>query len=301
MVDRMRPRSRLLRSEAAFGYALIAPAVLLYAVFFGGPLLAAIGLSFTTYDVIKAPVFVGAQNFQTLAADPRFRVVLANTLWFTVGVVTLNTTLGLGLAVLLNRQMPEWLRYVLRTAYFFPVMVGLAFVAVIWRFLMTQDTGILNYFLGLVGIDGPDWLNSPQWTLWSVLILDLWKNIGFSMLIFLAALQNVQPEIQEAARVDGASDARVFRHVTLPMISPSVLFIVSINTIGALQIFDSILVLTRGGPGDASRSLVYFIYETAFLSFRFGYASALGVILFLLIALATLIQFRVARSRVHYG
>ena len=288
-------------NEALAGYLFVLPAVAVFAIFFAGPLLAAFGLSLTSYDVIHPPRPVGFANFQAMLADVRFRTVLANTLVFTVVVIVVNTGLGLVLAILLNRRIPRPLRYLLRTAYFFPVMVGLAFVAVIWRFLMSQDTGILNYFLAQVGIRGPDWLNSPSWTLWSVLILDIWKNVGFSMLIFLAALQNVPPELEEAARVDGAGSWPVFRHITIPMISPAILFIVSINTIGSLQIFDSILVLTRGGPGDASRSLVYYIYETAFGSFKFGYASALGVVLFVLIAIATLVQFRLARSRVHYG
>jgi multiple sugar transport system permease protein len=288
-------------NEALAGYLFVLPAVAVFAVFFAGPLLAALGLSLTSYDVIHPPRPVGIANFQAMLGDVHFRTVLANTVVFTVVVIVVNTSLGLLLATLLNRRMPRFLRYVLRTAYFFPVMVGLAFVAVIWRFLMSQDTGVLNYFLAQIGIRGPDWLNSASWTLWSVLILDIWKNVGFSMLIFLAALQNVPPELEEAARVDGADSWPVFRHITIPLISPAILFIVSINTVGSLQIFDSILVLTRGGPGDASRSLVYYIYDIAFGSFRFGYASALGVVLFVLIAIATLVQFRLARSRVHYG
>jgi len=288
-------------NEALAGYLFVLPALAVFAVFFAGPLLAALGLSLTSYDVIHPPRPVGIANFQAMLGDVHFRTVLANTVVFTVVVIVVNTSLGLLLATLLNRRMPRFLRYVLRTAYFFPVMVGLAFVAVIWRFLMSQDTGVLNYFLAQIGIRGPDWLNSASWTLWSVLILDIWKNVGFSMLIFLAALQNVPPELEEAARVDGADSWPVFRHITIPLISPAILFIVSINTVGSLQIFDSILVLTRGGPGDASRSLVYYIYDIAFGSFRFGYASALGVVLFVLIAIATLVQFRLARSRVHYG
>jgi multiple sugar transport system permease protein len=288
-------------NEALAGYLFVLPALAVFAVFFAGPLLAALGLSLTSYDVIHPPRPVGIANFQAMLADVHFRTVLANTVVFTVVVIVVNTSLGLLLATLLNRRMPRLLRYVLRTAYFFPVMVGLAFVAVIWRFLMSQDTGVLNYFLAQIGIRGPDWLNSASWTLWSVLILDIWKNVGFSMLIFLAALQNVPPELEEAARVDGADSWPVFRHITIPLISPAILFIVSINTVGSLQIFDSILVLTRGGPGDASRSLVYYIYDIAFGSFRFGYASALGVVLFVLIAIATLVQFQLARSRVHYG
>jgi multiple sugar transport system permease protein len=288
-------------NEALAGYLFVLPALAIFLIFFAGPLLAAFGLSLTSYDVIRPPRPVGFANFQVMLGDVRFRTVLANTVVFTVVVIVVNTSLGLVLAILLNRRLPRLLRYLLRTAYFFPVMVGLAFVAVIWRFMMSQDTGVLNYFLAQVGIRGPDWLNSASWTLWSVLILDIWKNVGFSMLIFLAALQNVPPELEEAARVDGAASWPVFRHITVPMISPAILFIVSINTVGSLQIFDSILVLTRGGPGDASRSLVYYIYEVAFGSFKFGYASALGVVLFILIAIATLVQFRLARSRVHYG
>lgn len=196
--------------------------------------------------------------------------------------------------------MPAGLRYFFRTAYFFPVLIALAYCAVIWQFMYQKDTGLINYYLGLVGIDPLHWLGNKDLVRPAVIILDVWKNTGFCMLVYLAGLQGIPTEFYEAASIDGANRWVIFRRITLPLITPTLFFLVVINMIGALQMFDSVQVLTAGGPGDSSRTLVMFIYEQAFQNFRMGYASAVALTLFIVIMTLTLIQFRMSRSWVHY-
>jgi multiple sugar transport system permease protein len=207
---------------------------------------------------------------------------------------------GLLLAVLINRRMPALLRYLFRTAYFFPTLVALVYCAIIWQFLYQKDTGIINYYLSFLHVAPIPWLSSTSWVLPSIIILDVWKNTGFAMLVFLAGLQNISPEYYESAQLDGANRWQLFRHITLPLITPTLFFNLIIYMIGALQVFDSIIALTGGGPGDASRSLVMYIVETAFQQFQMGYASAIAITLFIIIMILTLFQFRLGQRWVHY-
>jgi multiple sugar transport system permease protein len=288
------------RREALAGYLFILPAFIGYTIFIIGPIVAAIGISFTSYDILSPPKFTSLENYITLFADPRLRQVYFNTIYFTLGAVTFNVSIGLLLAVLINRHLPAPLKYIFRTTYFFPVLVALAYSAIIWQFLYQKDTGIINYYLSFLNVEPIPWLSSKQWVMPSIIIMDVWKNTGFAMLVFLAGLQNISPDYYESAQLDGAGRWQLFRHITLPLISPSLFFILIIYMIGALQVFDSIFVLTRGGPGDASRSLVMYIYENAFQFFEMGYASAVAITLFIIIMLLTLVQFRVGRAWVHY-
>ncbi len=286
--------------EALAGYLFILPTVIGYTAFVIGPIFAAIGISFTQYNMLSPARFVGTQNYVQLFTDPRLRTVYQNTIVFTLLAVTFNIGVGLLLAVLLNRRMPAFLKYIFRAAYFFPVLVSLAYSAVIWQFLYQKDTGVANYYLSFLGIGPIAWLSSRTAVMPSIVIMDVWKNTGFAMLIFLAGLQNIPEMYYEAAQLDGANRWDLFRHVTLPLISPTIFFNLTIFMIGALQVFDSIMVLTQGGPGDASRSVVMYIYENAFRSFDMGYASAVAMTLFAIIMVLTLIQFRLSRVWVHY-
>jgi multiple sugar transport system permease protein len=286
--------------EALAGYLFILPTFLGYTTFVIGPILAAIGISLTSYDMLSAPEFIGLDNYMDLLRDSRLRTVYANTVFFTVVAVTLNVGVGLLLAVLLNRRIPGPLRYLFRTAYFFPVLVALTYCSIIWQFLFQRDTGVFNYYLGLFNIEPVPWLSNRQWVMPSIIIMDVWKNTGFAMLVFLAGLQNIPSDYYEAAQIDGAHRWQLFRYITLPLISPTFFFNMIIFMIGALQVFDSIVVLTAGGPGDASRSLVMYIYEQAFQKFAMGYASAVAITLFVVIMILTLIQFRLSRAWVHY-
>jgi len=277
------------------------PTFLGYTAFILGPIVAAVGISFTKYDILTPASFVGLENYARLFSDPRLRTVYGNTIFFTVFAVSLNVGIGLLLAVLLNRHIPGPLKYVFRSAYFFPVLVALVYSSIIWQFLYQKDTGIINYYLGLLNIEPIAWLSNKQWVLPSIIIMDVWRNTGFAMLVFLAGLQNISTEYYEAAQLDGANRLQLFRHITLPLISPTLFFNLIIYMIGALQVFDSIMVLTKGGPGDTSRSLVIYIYENAFQFFEMGYASAVAITLFIIIVILTLIQFRLGRAWVHYA
>jgi multiple sugar transport system permease protein len=233
-------------------------------------------------------------------ADQRLLTTYGNTVIYVIAAVVLMNGLGLLLAVLLNRNLPGVIRNALRSAYFFPSLVGLAYVSIIWQALFQPDVGVVNYYLTELGGPRIPWSSSREWAIPSVIIVDVWKNVGFGMLIFLAALQDVPREITEAAQVDGAGPWSVFRKVTIPLISPAIFFNVTLTIVGAFQIFESIVVLTRGGPADASRSVVMYIYEQTFQNFRIGYGSAIAVTLFLIIMIVTIVQFRVRRSWVYY-
>lgn len=288
------------RREALSGYLFILPTFIGYAIFIIGPILAAIGLSFTKYDLLSPAKFTGLDNYRRLVDDTRLHTVYGNTLYFTVVSVFFNISIGLLLAVLINRRMPRFLSYLLRSAFFFPVLVAHVYIAIIWQFLFQQDTGAINYYLGLIGMSPVPWLSSYTWAMPAVIVMDVWKNTGFAMLICLAGLQNVPQVYYEAAEIDGAGTWERFRNITLPLLSPTLFFLTVIFAIGALQVFDSIIVLTNGGPGDATRSIVMYLRDVAFDNFQMGYGSAVAVVLFVSIMLLTLVQFRLSRSWVHY-
>jgi multiple sugar transport system permease protein len=288
------------RREAISGYLFILPTFIGYTAFVVGPVFAAIGLSFTDYDALTSPKYNGLANYRELIHDSRLHTVYRNTFYFTFVAVALNIGIGLLLAVLLNRAMPRLVRYLFRASFFFPVLVAHVYIAIIWRFLYQKDLGVINYYLGLPGIGPIPWLSDQRWAMPSVIIMDVWKNTGFAMLVCLAGLQNVPEVYHEAAALDGAGAWQRFRHITLPLLTPTLFFLIVIFSIGALQVFDSIIVLTEGGPGDATRSIVMYLREVAFDSFRMGYASAVAMTLLVVIMALTLVQFRLGRRWVHY-
>jgi multiple sugar transport system permease protein len=289
-----------LRAEARAGYLFVAPSIVGFLVFVLGPLLAVAALSFTTYDVITPPEFVGLRNYERLFTDARLAVVYGNTLIYVVAAVVLINGLGLALAVLIHQRMPAWLKHVFRSVYFFPSLVALVYVSLIFQALFQKDTGIINYYIQAMGGEPIGWLTDDDQARISVIIVDVWRNVGFAMLIFVAALHEVPEDIWEAAEIDGAGPFTVFRRITVPLISQALFFNVTITVIGAFQIYESIIVLTRGGPGDATRSVVMYIAQTAFGDFQMGYASAISMTLFLIILVITLIQFRIRKAWVHY-
>lgn len=288
------------RREALSGYLFILPTFVGYTAFVVGPVLAAVGFSFTEYDALSSPEYNGLANYRELVRDERLHTVYRNTFVFTLFAVAFNIGIGLLLAVLLNRALPRLVRYLFRASFFFPVLVAHVYVAIIWRFLYQKDLGVINYYLGLPGIDPIPWLSDQGWAMPSVIIMDVWKNMGFAMLVLLAGLQNIPEVYLEAASLDGAGAWRRFRDVTLPLLTPTLFFLIVIYSIGALQVFDSIFVLTEGGPGDATRSVVMYLREMAFESFRMGYASAVAMTLLVIIMALTLVQFRLGRRWVHY-
>jgi multiple sugar transport system permease protein len=288
------------RREAVAGYLLILPSYLGFLIFVAGPVLLVFYYSLTRFDLLTPPEFIGLGNYERMLSDDRLQTTYGNTFVYVIAAVIGITGLGLLLAVMLNRRLPRALRYVVRSAYFFPSLVGLVYVSIIFQAMFQFDIGIINYYLGLVGLGPVRWLNSAEGAVASVIIVDIWRNLGLAMLIFLAALQDVPRDLEEAARVDGANGWRIFRSVQIPVISPAIFFVITITMIGAFQIFESIVVLTRGGPGDASRSVTMYLAQRGFDQFRMGYASAIAVSLLVILVVLTLIMFRLRRRWVFY-
>lgn len=288
------------RREAIAGYLFILPIYLGFIIFILIPIIRAGGISLTKFDILAGSEFIGLKNYTQMLSDMRLRTVYGNTIIFTIFAVSFNVGIGLILAVFLNQKMPTAVRNLFRSIYFFPILVAHTYIATIWQYLYQKDTGIINYYLGFLGIDPIPWLSSTSVVMVSVIIMDVWKNTGFAMLIFLAGLQGIPKDYYEAAELDGANDVQRFFRITLPLLSPTIFFNVIIFMIGALQVFDTIIVLTEGGPGDSSRSIVMYIYEQAFQRFDMGYAAALSMTLFVIIMILTLIQFRFSSRWVHY-
>ncbi len=286
--------------EAIAAYGFVLPTFIGYIAFVIGPIIAAVWLSFTEYDIFTPAEAVGFSNYTDLWTDSRLRTVYRNTRYFTTVAVFFNIAVGLLLAILVNRRMPDLVAYIYRLAFFFPVLVALVFSAIIWQILYSKDTGIINYYLNFLGIPDIAWLGDKATAMPAIIVMDVWKNTGFAMIIILAGLQGIPGVYYEAAKVDGASGLQTFRHITLPLLTPSIFFLVIIFGIGALQVFDSIVVLTAGGPGDTTRSAVMYVYENAFQLFRLGYASAVAMTLFVVISSVTLLQFRFGQRWVNY-
>ena len=286
--------------EWGSAYVLIAPAIAALAIFLVIPILASFALVFAHYDLLTPPRWAGLENLQQLLGDRRLRTVYWNSLQIVVGATFLNQVLGLLLAMGVNRAMPAFLRYLLRTALFFPVLTTTASLALVWRFILSQDRGVLNYILQQLGLAPLPWLTDPHLALVSVILYDVWKSCGYLMVLYLAGLQGIPDELYEAAKVDGANRLQLVRHITLPLITPTAFFATVISIIGAFQIFDNAFVLTGGGPGDATRTIAMYIYEVAFKRYDMGYASAVALTLFGVLVLLTLLQFRLSRHWVHY-
>ncbi len=272
------------------GYLFVLPAGLLYLTFVAAPVLVTLVLAFAYYDPMLGSQWVGLDNFTRFFTDERSLQILWNTLRFAFFAVTFNVGIGLALALALNRAMPGWLLYFFRLAFFLPVIIAAAFVSIVWGYFYADDLGVINYYLRLIGLPGIRWLTDPSNAMASIVIMDVWKNTGFFMIIFIAALQGVPRTIVEAAIMDGTPAWRQFLRITLPHISPVVFFCIVYASIGALQVFESIVILTQGGPGDATRSLSILIVEEGFGSFQIGYAAAISVVMTGLILIITAIQ-----------
>jgi len=286
--------------EIVAGYIFILPAFLALTIFLLLPILASLGLVFTQYDLLTPPHWAGLTNLTQLFSDSRMLTAYWNSTRFVLGATFLNNLLGLLLALGVNRAMPGLLKYLLRTALFFPVLTTAASLAVVWKFILTQDRGIMNYLLQQVGLNPVPWLSSPQWALFSVIIYDVWRACGYLMVLYLAGLQSIPEVLYEAAKIDGANRWQLTRYITLPLITPTAFFCIVISLIGASQVFDNAWVLTEGGPGDASRLIVLYIYEVGFKRFDMGYAATVSLSLLVILVALTLLQFWLSRKWVHY-
>lgn len=293
---RRRPAGRVRRNLV--GYLFIAPWLVGFTVFIAGAIVYSFGLSFFNADMMNPPRFVGLANYQTsLFQDSLWLRALTNTAYYTFVSVPLQVILALLLALLLNARIAA--RSVFRTIYYLPAVVSGVAVAILWIWLLNPDYGLINGFIGLFGVEGPAWLFSETWAMPSIILMSLW-HIGAAMVIFLAGLQGVPQALYEASRVDGASSFATFRHVTVPMITPTILFNLVLGIIGAFQLFTEPFVMTGGGPNNATITAVMHIYSRGFQQFHFGYASALAWILFAIILVFTLLVLRTSAAWVYY-
>lgn len=299
------PRSALARAkrrrENLTGWAFSLPWFVLFAVFLAGPILASLLLSFTDFGLrdLRNPLgaeVVGIENFARLAGDPKFLQASLNTLYFVVAGVPLTLGFGLAAALLLNSAVIRF-RTLFRMGFYLPVVTSIVAIAVIWRYLLHPDLGLVNAALDAIGIDGPNWLAHPQLAMPSIIAMAVWRNVGFVMVIFLAGLQGIPADLHEAARIDGATRWREFRYVTLPLLRPTLLFASVITGIGYLQLFEEPFVMTGGGPLDRTLSVTMYVYQQGFNFLNFGYASAVAYALFVAIVVLTVINFRLLRPQ----
>ena len=288
-------------AQARSAWLFLAPALTLIGLFFFLPVAASLLLSVTDFDIYALgdsalTRFVGLRNYSELVRNPTFWKAVRNTFYFALVGGPLTVAASLAAALLVNARAVR-LRGLFRTVYFTPFVTTLVAIAIVWRYLYHPRYGLLNYVLGTVGVGPVDWLGDPRWAMPSIILMAVWKNFGYNMLIFIAGLQSIPEELYEAARIDGAGTWRRFWHVTIPQLAPTFLFVGVVTMIGYFQLFAEPYVMTAGGPLRATTSLVLFMYEEGFRWWRMGVAAAIAFILFGIILLWTLLQLRVQRER----
>jgi multiple sugar transport system permease protein len=274
------------------------PTVIGLAVFTVVPFIAAVVLSFTEWSLIGEPVWVGFDNYAVLLRDSVFGSAWINTAIYTLVSVPLSMAIGLALAMLLNRKLPGMGLF--RTLFFVPMTVGIVSVGLLWAWIFTPEYGILNYVLTSVGLQPQPWLTSESTSLISMIIVGAWRAIGFTIIVFLAGLQGIPAHLYEAASIDGAGAFAKLRHVTLPMLSPTTFFVALIGVIMSFQVFEQTYVMTQGGPGNSTLTIIYLIFQEGFNHLRMGYASAISVTFLVVLALGTALMLRFQSRWVHY-
>ena len=282
-----------------YGWLLLTPAIILLIAFTHYPTVATIVDSlFSKGTAIRPSRFVGLANYEMMIADPIFWKVLSNNAWFAIGTIPTSIVLAIIMALLVNRSLPG--RSLIRMAYFTPTILPMIAVANIWLFFYTPDIGLIDQIAGFLGIGGHNWLGDPATVLPSIIVMTIWKEAGFFMIFYLAALQNIPPELEEAARLEGSTRWHYFRRVLFPLLMPTTMFVMINAVLNSFKLVDHLFVLTKGGPDNASNLLLYYIFESAFSYFDTNYAATLTVILLGLLALMALVQFYVLDKRVHY-
>ena len=281
------------------GYAFLAPSFIILAVFTYFPVAYALGLSFFKWRIMRGEsTFNGLGNYQLLLTSEDFWQSIWNTVYFAVGSIPTGMAIALFIAILLNRPMRALPIY--RTAYFLPTVTSMVAVSVVWMWIYNPDVGLMNYVLQLFHLPAIRWLNDPRWAMPALIILGIWKGLGYNVIIYLAGLQNIPQHLYEAAQIDGANRWQLFRNITWPLLTPTSFLILIMAVINSFQSFTEFHVMTQGGPIGSTTVIVYYLYQQAFQQFNMGYGSALAIVLFLIILGLTLIQNRMLGSRVHY-
>jgi len=281
-------------------YCFLAPALFVIGVFFVLPIMGALVLSFTDFDIYAFADlgnlrWIGLGNYQELITTPRFWKALWNTFYFVVVGGILSVAMSLATALLLESRLTRG-RAIFRTLFFAPVVTTLVAVSIVWRYLYHRDYGLINGVLGWFGIGAIDWLGDPHWSMPAIILLAVWKNFGYNMIIFMAGLQTIPESLYEAAKIDGAGAIARFRTITLPLLAPTFLFVGVTTMIGYFQLFAEPYVMTQGGPQDSTTSVVLFMYEQGFRWWRLGFASAVAFVLFAIILMGTLLQLRLQKD-----
>jgi multiple sugar transport system permease protein len=300
-VARSRVRlTRVARAEERAAWLFLAPSLVLFAIFTAIPVISAFFISFTQWNLFNEVTWVGIGNYLELARDEIFAKVLGNTAYFVLISVPVQIVLALLCALVLNRGIKGQTFF--RVVYFLPVVTSTVAAALVWAWLFNSNFGLINAGLSLVGVtDLPKWMGSTRWAMPAIIIVSIWQNLGYAMVLFLAGLQNIGKDVHDAAALDGATGWDRFWHITLPLLSPTTFFVLVISIIGSFQVFELVLVMTKAGPANATNTLVYYIYQNGFQFYQMGYASAAAMVLFLIVLAFTLIQYKLQRRWVHYG
>jgi len=293
----MHPSFNIMRH--VYGWLLLTPAAILLIAFTHYPTVATVYESlFSKGSMIRPSRFIGMANYESMIEDPIFWKVLFNNLWFAAGTIPVSVALAIAMALLVNRALPG--RPFLRLAFFTPTILPMIAVANIWLFFYSPDIGLIDQILGWFGLPGHNWLGDPDTVLPAIIVMTIWKEAGFFMIFYLAALQHLPPELEEAAKLEGASRWYYFRRVIFPLLMPTTLFVLINAVLNSFKLVDHLFVLTKGGPDNASNLLLYYIYENAFSYFDTNYAATLTVVLLAMLAIMALAQFFFLDKRIHY-
>lgn len=292
-------------NEQKWSFLFIAPVVLLFVIFVLGPLVASLYWSFTEYNGITAPKWVGLDNYRAIfLKDPRFWKSIRNTIFYIVGVIPPGVALSLLLAIAVDQHIR--FKNFFRIIYFIPSVTSVIALSVIWKWLFAGEKyGLINYFLISIGLKPIDWLMSPTWTLPAIMIMSIWAGLGYNMILFLAGLQTIPTTVYEAADIDGANIWDKFWHITVPLLKPTMVFVVIMGFIASFQVFERIYIMTEsefgiGGVLDSALTVVAYLYDMGFRKFQMGYASALGYIVFAVVFAITIINIRFVKTKVEY-
>lgn len=283
-----------LRDDSRYAWVMLLPNIVGFLMFMLIPVVATFVLSFMQYDMLTPAKFVGFKNYIDMFNDSIVWQVTGNTILYTILTVPVGMCISLILAVMLDQKIA--FRRFYRAAFFLPAITSMVVVAIVWQWIYNPDYGILNYFLSIFGIQGPKWLLDTKTALISIAIVGIWKNAGYNMLIFLSGLQGISTSYYEAAELDGAGKLQQFWYITVPMLKPTTFFIFIMSVISSFQVFDQVMLMTKGGPGRATSVLVHYLYQNAFTYFKLGYACAIAYLLFFIIMVITIFNMRMEKN-----
>ena len=284
---------KLFNQESLTAWLFILPSLIGFVLFYALPSIRAIQISFTNWNLLRAPRYIGLENYQTLLTDPKFWNAMKVTLLYVIYNIPLQTIIALFMAVVMDRVTKSML---VRGIFVLPYLMSNVIVALIWLWMLDPLLGFVNVVLGYLGIADQSFFGSVKQALPTIAGVNIWRHMGFNALLFYAGIQSIPKNLYEAATIDGANEWRMFRYITLPLLRPVTVFVLVTSVVGSFQIFDTIAVTTQGGPVDATRVIVWYIYQNAFEFFKMGYATALSVVLFLILLIITIIQMRLLRG-----